>query len=196
MTKTDAILWFFSDWNGGTLLLTRPQKGAYMDLLSAQFHNGHLSPEAIHSILAADYEKMWPVLRKKFLEDLNGNFYNRRLEEEMNRRTKYVKSRQLNLGLEGEEEKTKRFVPPTVEEVQAYFEKQGVTDKEQAKLFIAFYTSKGWKVGKEKMVSWHSAVSGWVVRLKKQQPAAPGKIDLTKSKDLLNKKLHEARQTP
>ena len=35
----------------------------------------------------------------------------------------------------------------------------------EAERFINFYSSNGWKVGKNKMVSWESAVSGWLSRL-------------------------------
>ena len=34
----------------------------------------------------------------------------------------------------------------------------------EAKVFYDFYESKGWKVGKNPMVSWHHAMSGWKTR--------------------------------
>ena len=53
-----------------------------------------------------------------------------------------------------------RFVPPTVEEVEAYCRKQGYTEV-NAQTFVSFYASKNWFVGKNKMVSWHEAAAGW-----------------------------------
>ena len=53
----------------------------------------------------------------------------------------------------------KRFVPPTIEEVQAYcFERNNNVDAER---FIDYYTSNGWKVGKNPMKDWKSAVRTW-----------------------------------
>lgn len=50
----------------------------------------------------------------------------------------------------------KKFVPPSVEEVRAYcLERSNDIDPER---FIAYYASKGWKVGRDPMVDWKSAV--------------------------------------
>lgn len=57
------------------------------------------------------------------------------------------------------------FVPPTVEEVRAYCkERRNDVDPEK---FVAFYESKGWMIGKNKMKSWKSAVITWESRGKK-----------------------------
>lgn len=52
-----------------------------------------------------------------------------------------------------------RFIPPTVEEVKAYCEKLGYGM--DAEHFVAYYTANGWKVGKNPMKSWQSAVVNW-----------------------------------
>lgn len=64
------------------------------------------------------------------------------------------------------------FIPPKVEEVAAYCSERGNTV--DPKQFIAFYESKGWMIGKNKMKSWKSAVITWEGRDKKQ--AAKQKI--------------------
>ena len=51
------------------------------------------------------------------------------------------------------------FVPPTLEEVNAYVSEKGYTV--DAERFIDFYTSKGWMVGKNKMKDWKAAVRNW-----------------------------------
>ena len=56
--------------------------------------------------------------------------------------------------------KNVKFVPPTVEEVQAYLTEKGITDVD-AEAFVAFYESKGWMVGKNKMQRWRSAITTW-----------------------------------
>ena len=61
--------------------------------------------------------------------------------------------------IEPEEKKTKRFTPPTLEEVQAYcLERNNKVDVER---FIDYYTSNGWMVGKNKMKDWKAAVRTW-----------------------------------
>jgi len=60
--------------------------------------------------------------------------------------------------------KGKRFRQPTVEECENYFRSNNCTDVE-AKKFYAYYSSNGWKVGKNVMKSWHSAASGWILRV-------------------------------
>ena len=58
--------------------------------------------------------------------------------------------------------KAKRFIPPSLEEVQAYCrERNNNVDPEQ---FINFYEAKGWMVGKNKMKDWKAAVRTWEKR--------------------------------
>lgn len=66
-------------------------------------------------------------------------------------------------------EKPKRFSPPTLNELSDYFFSKGETDFE-AKRFFDYYTSNNWRVGKNKMACWKSAVNGWIAR--KQENAA------------------------
>ena len=55
--------------------------------------------------------------------------------------------------------KTKRFVPPSREEVQAYcLERKNNVDAER---FIDYYTSNGWMVGKNKMKDWKASIRTW-----------------------------------
>lgn len=65
------------------------------------------------------------------------------------------------------------FVPPTVEEVSAYCQERGNTIDPEA--FVAFYDSKGWKVGKNPMKNWKSAVITWEKRQDKTK-ARPEKF--------------------
>lgn len=56
-------------------------------------------------------------------------------------------------------ETAKRFLPPTVDEVSDYcLERKNSID---AQRFIDYYTSNGWKVGKNTMKDWKAAVRTW-----------------------------------
>ena len=64
-----------------------------------------------------------------------------------------------------------RFTPPTVDEVKAYCtEKAYALDADR---FIDYYTSNGWRVGKNPMKDWKAAVRTWS---RKEQPN--GKAEL------------------
>ena len=77
-----------------------------------------------------------------------------------------------NSSLDNKKENTKRknFIPPTVDEVKEYIDSVG--SQVDAESFVAFYESKGWMVGKNKMRSWKAAIVTWEKRngLKRSQP--------------------------
>lgn len=99
MAKDPAFLWYPGDWLGGTMTFSRSHKGAYMDLLMAQFNNGHMGLQDIKTILGeSDFNEMWESkLKKKFKIDENGLFYNEKLENEIVRRKRFTDSRHENL---------------------------------------------------------------------------------------------------
>jgi uncharacterized protein YdaU (DUF1376 family) len=99
MARDPAFLWYPGDWLGGTMTFTRHEKGAYMDLLMAQFNNGKISQEEIKTILGNDdFDKIWEgKLKKKFKKNGDGLFYNEKLDYEVNRRKNFVESRRQNL---------------------------------------------------------------------------------------------------
>ena len=54
---------------------------------------------------------------------------------------------------------TKHFTPPTVEEVKQYcYERHNSVDPQ---VFVDFYESKGWMVGKNKMKDWKACIRTW-----------------------------------
>lgn len=54
---------------------------------------------------------------------------------------------------------SKKFVPPTLDEVEDYINEKGYSIS--ASKFIDYYTSNGWKVGKNPMKDWKAAVRSW-----------------------------------
>ena len=93
-----CFLFYVGDWLGGTQLFTRKHKGAYMDLLMAQFSNGHMSIDDIKLVLGeTDYLDLWPKLEPKFVLDEEGLLYNSKLDKEKFKRKSFVDSRNKNL---------------------------------------------------------------------------------------------------
>lgn len=72
------------------------------------------------------------------------------------------KEESLSNDKEGESKKRTAFLPPSLEEVQAYIKEKGYSIDAEA--FIAFYSSKNWYVGKNKMTNWRMAVVTWSKR--------------------------------
>ncbi len=96
MAKDPALLWYWGDWFSGTATFTRHQKGCYMDLLHAQFNNGHLSLEEIRTVLGNDFAAWQGSLSKKFAVDETGKYFNERLDLEKSKRQNYTASRREN----------------------------------------------------------------------------------------------------
>lgn len=70
---------------------------------------------------------------------------------------------------------TKRFAPPSVEEVKAYcLERKNGIDPQT---FVDFYAAKGWKIGKESMKDWKAAVRTWE-RRRKEEPKRETSYDM------------------
>jgi len=107
--KDPAFLFFPGDWLGGTLGFTRHQKGAYIDLMIAQFNIGHLSLKKIQSILGeSDFDLWAELLREKFVIDEKGLFYNERLDYEIHKRKNFTQSRRDNVLKRHEREKAQK----------------------------------------------------------------------------------------
>lgn len=72
-------------------------------------------------------------------------------------------------GRKRSQEPANRFTPPTEAEVLAYCQERqnGII----ASVFVDFYTSKNWMIGKNKMVDWKAAVRTWERNRKEQLQA-------------------------
>lgn len=81
--------------------------------------------------------------------------------------------RKYEVPVEIQEFKKTSFSAPTLEEVTDEFRTKlsvKLADLE-AKKFISYYESNGWKVGKNPMKSWKSAVVNWISRIKVDKPS-------------------------
>lgn len=86
----------------------------------------------------------------------------------------YINGRRLaeNIAEDVVGTKPERFQKPTIEQCHLYAAKIGMSEKESLK-FFNFYESKGWKVGKNPMVSWPHAMSGWKSRAMQYEQTNP-----------------------
>lgn len=67
-------------------------------------------------------------------------------------------------------EPVKKFVKPTIDEIKSYMELKNIPNAViESNNFYNFYESKGWKVGKNAMKSWKSAIDGtWAKSIKEK----------------------------
>ena len=68
----------------------------------------------------------------------------------------------------GKPRRENRFVPPTQDEIDAYCQETGIYV--EASRFVDYYTSIGWKVGKNPMKDWKAAVRSWYAKNKDSIP--------------------------
>lgn len=96
MAKDPAFLFYPGDWLGGTIGMTFEEKGAYIELLVLQFNRGHMTEDMIGHVLGQRFGQIWLKLEDKFQKDENGMYFNARLDEEKEKRKKFVISRVNN----------------------------------------------------------------------------------------------------
>lgn len=102
-------------------------------------------------------------------------------------RDKEIKSKEIKSNRD-KDKNTKRFIPPSVEEVSEYIFAQGyMVDAEE---FVDFYTSKDWMVGKNKMKDWQAAVRTWERSRKEKQKTFADEADAAADR-WLERRLHD-----
>lgn len=92
MAKDPAFLFYPGDWLSGTMGMTFEEKGAYMELLVAQFNRGHMTEHMIGHMIG----QLWVKIQDKFVKDSLGLWYNTRLDQEKNKRKAFTDSRKNN----------------------------------------------------------------------------------------------------
>ena len=128
--------------------------------------------------LSGNERYIWPMIRSQIDRDMEA--YERKCETNRmsggkrtvangseRKRTLANADKEKGKGEEKEEysppkspsERGKRFVPPTVEEVQTYCSERN--NSVDAQTFVDFYASKGWLVGKNPMKDWKAAIRTW-----------------------------------
>lgn len=78
---------------------------------------------------------------------------------------------------------TKKFIPPTVEEVRSYCQERG--NKVDPQAFVDYYTSNGWMVGRNRMKDWKAAVRGTWEKTSKQSRETPAQKKYDANKGMM-----------
>jgi len=188
MAKDPAFLFYSSDFLNGVADLTMEERGQFITLLCLQHQKGTLTDKTIRLSLGS----VSVDVLSKFSKDKDGNFYNERLNEEIEKRIQFTESRRNNgskggrpknntkpLGLakhnlmedvnENENEDINiNKSKCTFEQVYEYMAiRIGIDQaKIEAEKFVNYYTSNGWKVGKNPMKSWGAAANNWITNSK------------------------------
>jgi len=72
-----------------------------------------------------------------------------------------------------EKNRTEKFVPPTVDDLQSYLKEIGREGELDIMKFYNYYQANGWMVGKNKMKSWKAAVQYWLANSFKKTSQKP-----------------------
>lgn len=91
--KDPAILLYTSDFLTGCSDLTMEERGQYITMLCLQHQKGRLSQRTI----TLSIPNVSEYVLAKFDIDEEGNYYNKRLESEINKREAYAQSRRENI---------------------------------------------------------------------------------------------------
>jgi hypothetical protein len=164
------------------------ERGQFITLLCLQHQKGTLTDKTIRLSLGS----VSVDVLSKFSKDKDGNFFNERLSEEIEKRIQFTESRRNNgskggrpknntkpLGLakhnlmedvnENENEDINiNKSKCSFEQVYEYMAiRIGIDQaKIEAEKFVNYYTSNGWKVGKNPMKSWGAAANNWITNTK------------------------------
>ena len=183
MAKDPAFLFYSSDFLNGVADLTMEERGQFITLLCLQHQKGTLTDKTIRLSLGS----VSVDVLSKFSKDKDGNFFNERLQEEIEKRIQFTESRRNN-GSKGGRPKNntkplglaKHNLMEDVNEnenediiinknrcsfEQAYEYMSSRIGIDQAKIeaekFVNYYESNGWKVGKNQMKDWKATVRRW-----------------------------------
>jgi len=91
-SKDPAFLFYSSDFLTGVIDMTMEERGQYITLMCLQHQKGHLSEKTIRFCLGS----VSVSVMDKFMQDENGLYFNKRLEEEIFKRKNFIDSRRKN----------------------------------------------------------------------------------------------------
>lgn len=94
MSKDPAFLFYYQDFLVGTDHFSNEEVGAYIRCLCHQAHKGKISHNHMSKI--CQRQDIQKTISEKFISDGNGNLFNERLSEEIEKRRKYSESRRKN----------------------------------------------------------------------------------------------------
>jgi uncharacterized protein YdaU (DUF1376 family) len=149
MAKDPAFLFYPNDWIGGTMGMTFEEKGAYMELLMMQFNRGHMSGHMVGQVVG----QLWDNIKDKFEQDESGLWFNKRLEEEKNKRKNYTQSRRNNISGENQHTKQKKsdntYDRSYDQSLTIHMENENVNENEIDYFFNSLIFIENWNNWKE-----------------------------------------------
>ncbi len=110
--KDPAFLFYSSDFMIGTMDMTDEEVGKYIRLLCRQHLKGNIHPKFMGDLSEE--------ILSKFVQDNQGNYYNKRLKHEIDRRRKYTESRRSNGCKGGRPSKAKGKLNESTEKPYGY----------------------------------------------------------------------------
>jgi len=100
----------------------------------------------------------WDKLQSDYAKGLDKGYY-KKTSKTLASNSEHSTARREEKRVE-ENIKTSRFSPPSLDEVKVAGLKAGLPDNE-SEAFFNYYESNGWKVGKNPMKKWLSALANW-----------------------------------
>ena len=192
MSKDPAFLFYSSDFLTGTMFMDNEQVGKFIRLMCAQHQKGRLTEKDMLKICGTHDEDIFEKFALDgaglyYNERLEQEVEKRKAYSESRRNNRKKKEDMIDTSLsyvqhmenenENEniidnvvidkpiEEKPKRFVKPTIEQLEAYMEERGMNNI--ANRFYDHYEANGWKIGKNSMKDWKASVRTWEPNHKK-----------------------------
>lgn len=80
--KDPCFLFYSEDWMMGTYAMTQAQKGCFVDLMTLQ-HQGIKITDAVVRKVCGGIDSDIEVVMEKFIKDIDGTYYNRKMREVM-----------------------------------------------------------------------------------------------------------------
>jgi hypothetical protein len=192
MSKDPAFLFYSSDFLTGTMFMDNEQVGKFIRLICAQHQKGRLTEKDMLKICVTHDEDIFSKFAVDgaglyYNERLEQEVEKRKAYSESRRNNRKKKEDMIDTSLsyvqhmenenENEniidnvvidkpiEEKPKRFVKPTIEQLEAYMEERGMNNI--ASRFYDHYEANGWKIGRNSMKDWKASVRTWEPNHKK-----------------------------
>lgn len=199
MAKDPAFLFYPGDWLGGTMHMTHLEKGCYMDLLMLQFNTGKFTEAHAKHMLNGSFSAVWETVKRKFKTD-GEYFWNERLEDEKEKRSRFTESRRNNASGEKKplalvdasaEHMRKRMENENINEIIDYLNKKASTkfrsSSEETKRHIRARLSEGYTVVDFKKVI-DTKCSKWLKEPNMVDYLRPKTLFGTKFESYLNEK--------
>jgi len=95
--KDPAVLFYFQDFLVGTEFMTDDEVGKYIRILCHQADKGPLTEYQVKKICKNDVVP--EAILSKLMKDENGNYYQKRMQTEREKRNNYIESRRHNRSL-------------------------------------------------------------------------------------------------